>query len=176
MAGDDCVGDAREQALERDEQRALGRGEVTLEHVPVVGVHHQGAPLATPGQVVDESRGPRDQAGLGHVRVDDRRPVAAHLAEHREERAQVMQRRDRTAQGLDEHEGGSRRREVAHVAFAAIEAAVNQDRIVASFGEPRGERDRLNRRPTDVQARDRAEDAHRNDSPLYHFGAEIPAA
>ena len=85
--GDDDIAEAGEHALERDEQSRHQRAEISLEHVAVIGVDDARARRAAARQVVGRGRDAAEQAGLGHVRVHDRRPRAFRIspieAQHR---------------------------------------------------------------------------------------------
>ena len=118
-----------------------------------------------------------EQSGLGHVGVDDIRLEVAQGLPQREERLEVVERSDRPAQRGHEREIRTRRRQVGHVALAAIETAVQQAGDVPAPFKIRRQGDRLDRRSADVQARDYAKDAHPTGGrSLYHFGAEgLPA-
>jgi hypothetical protein len=58
------------------------------------------------------------------------------------------------------HRNG-RREQILHVAFAAIELAMHEERLEAACRESIGQRDRLDRRAADVQPRDDSKNAHR---------------
>ena len=152
-------------ALGAEEDARLRRAEISLEHVAVVGVHDAGARAATGGPVVDGRRQPAERAGLGHVRVDDVRTKVAQDVEQLRERDGVVRGRDRPPQ----------RRQVSTCDGAPVsryrmspspasELAVHEQRLEAARRQAIGQRDRLNRRPADVQARDDADDAHRGNS------------
>src|SRR5262249_39710899 len=70
---DDAIGRARERALDREEAARRQAAEVALEHVAVIGVHQPHAFGARTGAVPGDRSKTPERAGLGHVRVDDRR-------------------------------------------------------------------------------------------------------
>lgn len=107
-------------------------------------------------QVVRRRREAAEQARLGHVRVDHRRLPCAQFAVEAPERAQIVDRREGSAERRHESGVGAGRDEVRHVAFALAQAAVQQARVESMRVERRGEARRLDRRSADVEARDHA--------------------
>ena len=132
--------------------------EVAVEHVAVVGVNHARTRRASARQVVRRRRQPAQQARLRHVRMNDGRLPGAELSIQPPQRAQIVERRQRAAQRRQEHRVGAGRQQVAHVAFAVTETAVEESRAVAVRVECGGESGRLDRRSADVEARDHAGD------------------
>ena len=86
-------------------------------------------------------------------------------------RGSVARRRELAAQRGHVLDARRRRQQVSHVAFAFAERAVNQQRVEAARGEPFCQRDGLNRRSSDVQARDDARDPH-----VAHSTTRVPEA
>ena len=98
------------------------------------------------------------------MRVDDVRTEAAHDLEQPRERDGVMHGRERTPQRLHFSDGDGDRQEVAHVAFARIQLAVHENRVESARRKAVRQRDRLNRRPADIQSRNDPDNAHRANS------------
>jgi hypothetical protein len=84
------------------------------------------------------------------------------------QRERVMKGSDRTFQRSQRLDRNRRRQQIPHVAFAAIELAVNEERFESARRQSFGQRDRLNRRPADVQPRDDSKDAHRENCTTTH--------
>ncbi len=129
---------ARQRALERNEDGRRRGAEVTLQHVPVIGVDDARTRGRSAGGVVGRRGQPADQSRLGHVRVHDRRlqplqlPVEANEAPQIVESARPDGRASTTkttsALGLQE---------IAHVAFSFAKPSVK---------EPGAKPERLERR------------------------------
>ena len=157
--GDDRITDPCQPALESDEHRGHELAEVAVEHVAVVGVNHARTRRASARQVVRRRRQPAQQTRLRHVGMNDGRLPGAELSIQPPQRAQIVERRQRAAQRRQEHRVGAGRQQVAHVAFAVTETAVEESRAVAVRVECGGESGRLDRRSADVEARDHARNA-----------------
>jgi hypothetical protein len=165
---DDAIADARQQALERDEHVGGQRAEITVEHVAVIRVHDTGAWRRSARQVVRPGGGAGQHAGFRHVGVDDGGLQGAEVTIQAHQRAQVVERRQRSAQGVEVARVGAGRHEVAHVALAVSKTAVEQRGRQSVRLERAGQSRGLDRRSADVQPRDYARDADRLASCLGH--------
>ena len=123
----------------------------------MIGVDDARAWRAASRHVVGSGRDAAQHAGLGHVRMNDRRPRPIQFAIETPQGADIGDRRQRAAQGFEVDRARAGCDQVTHVAFAVAEPAVDQRGRKAVRLEPVGEARRLNRRAADVQARD---DAH----------------
>ena len=167
--GDDAIGDARHRAFGAKKEPRFGRAEISVQHVPVIRVHHTGAIAASGGAVVNRRGQPAKRAGLGHVGVDDLRPEVAHHIEQLRQRHAVVRGRERTAQRRQVFHVDSRRQQIPHVAFAGIELSVHQHGLESARRQAIGQRHRLDRGSADVQSRNHANDAHRGNFITRNF-------
>ena len=150
---DQAVGGAREHRLDGAEHQRPERPEVPAQDVAVEGVDDDRAPRAG-----EERRGAADRPRLGRVGVDDVRTELADEVRELERGKRVSKGRElprEPGQGHDLDPGalGHER----HRLLAAADVAGHEGRLVPTVGEAAGEVGDVERRPSDVQARDHAQ-------------------
>ena len=148
---DQPVGTAREEALDLQEERVAPAGEVAAERVTVEGVDEDGPPAGPEGEQDGE---PPERPCLRRVRVHDARLPGTERA-HQGAQGDEIVRAGIPLQRGDPHRahpqvGG----QVVHVPLVGGFAAADQRRVVAQRRQALRQRDRLDRRPSDVQPRD----------------------
>ena len=162
--GDDAVRSAREQPLDAGEDARFRRTEISLVHVPVIGVDEARALVRANDSVVGERRDAAHGAGFRHMRMHDVGTEAAQQRKECRRGADVVDWRNRTPQERYVPHGEPIRpaalEQVPHVAFAGIRRSVHEQRVVSPIGQTRRQLNRLDRRTADVQPCDDAQNAH----------------
>ena len=117
------------RALDADEQRRLGGAEISLEHVSVIRVHDARA-VGRRGRRGCTAPPPRGRCApaLAMCVWTMCGRKSRRIAEHARERGVVVQRRQLAAQARQVLDGRRGRQQIAHVAFALAQRAVDQPR------------------------------------------------
>ena len=150
--GQQPVGAPGESALDGPVDGGLGRREVAAQHVAVEGVHDDRHAAEKRGQ-------PAHRAGLGGVRMDDRRLHAPYQPHQRPQCPQVAQRPDLTAEIGDDPDRRVAPVQRQVVALGGVFGAGHQCGGEARRIEPGREERGVDGRAADVEAGDDAQDA-----------------